>query len=113
MSCEAKWGRKTMRGTVMYTAHFGFRERPFDITVDPHFFFAHPTHKEAYAALLYGIQQKRGCIVLIGEAGTGKTTLLQRVIDELGDTIPIAFFDKTTLSFDEVLDAICRSFALP
>jgi type II secretory pathway predicted ATPase ExeA/phage tail protein X len=112
MSCEAKWGRKTMRGTVMYIAHFGFRERPFDITVDPHFFFAHPTHKEAYAALLYGIQQKRGCIVLIGEAGTGKTTLLQRVIDELGDTIPIAFFDKTTLSFDEVLDAICRSFAL-
>ena len=97
----------------MYTDHFGFRERPFDITIDPHFFFTNPAHEEAYAALLYGVRERRGCIVLIGEAGTGKTTVLRRLMDNLDDSIRLAFFDKTTLTFDELLDFICQAFNLP
>ena len=97
----------------MYTDHFGFRERPFDITIAPHFFFTNPAHEEAYAALLYGVRERRGCIVLIGEAGTGKTTVLRRLMDNLDDSIRLAFFDKTTLTFDELLDFICQAFNLP
>ena len=51
--------------------------------------------------------------MLIGEAGTGKTTLLRRLMDNLDDSIRVAFFDKTTLTFEELLDFICQAFDLP
>jgi general secretion pathway protein A len=97
----------------MYSAHFGCRERPFDIVADPRFVYANPAYEEAYAALLYGIQDRRGCIALVGEAGTGKTTLLHRLLESLDEPIRAVFFDKTTLTFEELLDFLCRELALP
>ena len=97
----------------MYTTYFGFREEPFSITPDPRFFYANPGHEEAYASLLYGIRQRKGYISLIGEAGTGKTTLLRRVVKDLEKPIQVAFYYyNTTLAFDEFLDFICTSFGL-
>ena len=97
----------------MYTSYFGFREEPFNITPDPRFFYANPGHEEAYASLLYGIRQRKGYISLIGEAGTGKTTLLRRVVGGLEKSIRVAFYYyNTTLTFDEFLDFICTSFGL-
>ena len=97
----------------MYKSHFGFREEPFSITPDPRFFYANPGHEEAYASLLYGIRQRKGYISLIGEAGTGKTTLLRRVVGDLERPIRVAFYYyNTTLTFDEFLDFICTSFGL-
>jgi general secretion pathway protein A len=97
----------------MYTAHFGCRERPFDITADPRFLYANPAHEEAYAAILHGIQGRRGCIALVGEAGTGKTTLLHEVLANLDEPSRTVLFDKTTLTFEELLDFTCREFDLP
>lgn len=97
----------------MYHAHFGCHERPFDIVADPRFIYPSPAYEEAYAAILYGIQDRRGCISLIGEAGTGKTTLLCRVLESLNEPNQAVFFDKTTLTFEELLDFICRDLGLP
>src|SRR5262245_64626350 len=97
----------------MYTAYFGFREQPFSITPDPRFFYATSELEEAYASLLYGISERKGCIALIGEAGTGKTTLLRKLMENLEETVRTAFFFNTTLTFDELLDFVCRDFDLP
>jgi general secretion pathway protein A len=96
----------------MFTSYFSLREQPFHTTPDPRFFYANPGHTEAYASLLYGIRERKGCIALVGEAGTGKTTLLRRVMRELEPTVHTAFFYNTTLTFDELLDFVCRDFGL-
>jgi general secretion pathway protein A len=97
----------------MYTDYFGFREKPFSITPDPRFFYTNPSYQEAYASLLYGIRERRGFIVLIGEIGTGKTTLLRRLMENLEPSIRFVFFYNTTLSFEEILDFICDELGLP
>lgn len=96
----------------MYTAYFGFREKPFNLTPDPRFFYENPVYREAYANLLYGIRERKGFSVLIGEVGTGKTTLLLRLMDQLGGSVRFAFVYNTRLSFDELLSFMCEEFLL-
>jgi general secretion pathway protein A len=97
----------------MYTDYFGFREKPFSITPDPRFFYTNPRYQEAYASLLYGIHERRGFIVLTGEIGTGKTTLLRRLMENMESHIRFVFFYNTTLTFEEILDFICQELRLP
>ena len=61
----------------MYNAFFGFRENPFNLSPDPAFLYRSPQHEEALANLVYGVHGRKGFIVLTGEVGTGKTTLLE------------------------------------
>jgi general secretion pathway protein A len=98
---------------AMYTDYFGFQEKPFGVTPDPRFFFTNPCYQEAYASLLYGIHERRGFIVLTGEIGTGKTTLLRRLMAHLESNVRFVFFYNTTLTFDELLDFMCVELALP
>jgi general secretion pathway protein A len=100
-------------GLDVYTEHFGLGEKPFHVTPDPRFFYPSPAYQEAYASLLYGIRQRKGFIVLTGEVGTGKTTLLRRLMTNLGDSVHFAFVYNTTWTFDEILDVICSDFELP
>jgi general secretion pathway protein A len=88
----------------MYKEYFGFREKPFNITPDPRFFYANSSYEEAYANLFYGIRERKGFIVLTGEVGTGKTTLLRKLMDNLERTARFVLFYNTTLSFEELLD---------
>ena len=67
----------------MYESFYGFRESPFNITPDPKFLFLSPTHLDALQHLRYGLQEKKGFIVLTGEVGCGKTTLCRKLLDEL------------------------------
>lgn len=67
----------------MYQSFYGFTEMPFNITPDPKFLYLSPTHLEALQHLKYGIQEKKGFIVLVGEVGCGKTTLCRRFLNEL------------------------------
>ena len=66
----------------MYENFFGLRERPFDLTPNPRFLLLTPKHREALSNLEFGIASRKGMVVLIGEAGTGKTTLARAVIDK-------------------------------
>jgi general secretion pathway protein A len=96
----------------MYTEYFGFYEKPFNVTPDPRFFYANPAYQEAYASLLYGIRERKGFIVLTGEVGTGKTTLLRRLMGNLQEPVHFVFFYNTTLTFDELLSFACEDFGL-
>lgn len=69
----------------MYTKYFGFNEKPFTLTPNPRFIFLSKNHKEAFAHLLYGINNHYGFIELIGEVGTGKTTVLRTLLGQLKD----------------------------
>jgi general secretion pathway protein A len=67
----------------MYNAFFGFKLSPFNMSPDPSFLFRSTQHEEALANLIYGVQSRKGFIVLSGEVGTGKTTMLECLRDFL------------------------------
>jgi len=67
----------------MYQSFYGLNEMPFNITPDPKFLYLSPTHQEALQHLKFGVQERKGFIVLIGEVGCGKTTLCRRFLNEL------------------------------
>src|SRR5262245_2592182 len=96
----------------MYTDYFGFRVPPFNVTPNSRFFYTNPTYQEAYANLLYGIRERKGFVVLVGEVGTGKTTLLRRLMVNLEADVRFAFFYNTTLTFEELLSFVCRELGL-
>ncbi len=97
----------------MYTEYFGFREKPFNLTPDPRFFYENPVYREAYANLLLAVRERKGLSVLTGEVGTGKTTLLLRLMEQVGSTVRFAFVYNTRLSFDELLRFMCEEFLIP
>jgi len=97
----------------MYTAFFHLRERPFELTANPRFFFLTETHRSAVVTIWYGITARKGLSALIGEAGTGKTSVVQTVISRLRDQASsCAYLDNPTLSADEFRRFIARSFQL-
>ena len=96
----------------MYLKYFGFREFPFSVTPDPKFFFDGPLHREAWASLFYGIKEKKGFVVVTGEVGTGKTTLLRKTLRSLDATHHSVFIFNTLLTFDELLETILRDLDL-
>lgn len=67
----------------MYEEFFGLRERPFELTPDPRFLMLTARHREALCNLQYGMAARKGITVLVGEAGTGKTTLVRRALQKL------------------------------
>jgi general secretion pathway protein A len=97
----------------MYEQHFGFRESPFSITPDPRFFYANSVYLEAYANLRYGIEAKKGFIAVTGEVGTGKTTLLRKLMLSLDKTIQTVLVFNTDVTFNELLRVISRELGLP
>ena len=96
----------------MYNSYFGFREKPFNVTPDPRFFYSNPAYDEAYSTVLYGIRERRGFILLTGEVGAGKTTILRRLMNNLDGTVRFVFFYNTTLTFEEMLSFTCEELAL-
>ena len=96
----------------MYNDYFGFRESPFSVTPDPRFFYTNPVYLEAFAALRYGIEAKKGFIVITGEVGTGKTTLLRKLLHTLADTVHSVFVFNSCLSFPELLELTLHDLGL-
>lgn len=97
----------------MYTEYFGLSEKPFAITPNPAFLFLSKNHKDAFAHLLYGIQQRVGFIELTGEVGTGKTTVLRTLLNQLDtEDYRLAFIFNPSLSALELLQSINREFGL-
>ena len=96
----------------MYNSYFGFRESPFSVTPDPRFFYTNPVYLEAFATLRYGIEAKKGFIVITGEVGTGKTTLLRKLLHDLENNVHSVFVFNSCLSFPELLEFTLQDLGL-
>ncbi len=97
----------------MYTSFFGLHEKPFSITPDPRYLFMSERHAEALAHLLYGVKEAGGFIQLTGEVGTGKTTLVRSLLQQLPDTADVALILNPQISRVEFLCAICEELGVP
>ena len=96
----------------MYGKHFGLVELPFSVTPDPRFSYTNSLYREAFATLRYGIEARKGFIVITGEAGTGKTTLLRRLMRTVEATVHTAFIFNTHLSFTELLRLVLNELGV-
>jgi general secretion pathway protein A len=97
----------------MYCDFYQMTERPFTVTPDPKCLYLNARYREALAALHYGITQRKGFITLIGEAGTGKTTLLKRLLDDFDEKTRSVFIFNTHVTFEEILEYLFAEFDLP
>ncbi len=97
----------------MYKDYYQLREYPFNITADPSFFFASSLHADAFSHLAYGIEQRKGIIVITGEIGTGKTTLCRALLNRLDRRTKTAFILNPNFSETELLQLIMKDFGLP
>ena len=97
----------------MYCDFYGFKEKPFTVTPNPRFVFFSKNHKEAFAHLLYGIENHSGFILLTGEVGTGKTTVLRTILDQVDrSTVKSALILNPRLSSIELLRNINKEFGI-
>jgi general secretion pathway protein A len=96
----------------MYNEYFGFAESPFNVTTDPRFFYSNRLYQEAFTGLRWGVKLRQGLIVLTGEAGTGKTTLLKRVATGFEPSIHTALISSHHRSFAQMLRRILINFGL-
>jgi general secretion pathway protein A len=98
----------------MYCDYYGFREKPFNITPDPGFIFLSAHHNEAFAHLLYGIDNHVGFIALTGEVGAGKTTVIRTLLGQLSrDQYRTALIFNPCLSSLGLMQTINREYGLP
>lgn len=98
----------------MYASFYGFNAKPFQLKPDPNFFFGSTGHKRAMAYLEYGLSQGEGFIVITGEVGAGKTTLMRNLFRKLeSEKIVAAQIVNTNLDSDDTLKMVAAAFGLP
>jgi general secretion pathway protein A len=98
--------------THLYEKHFGLSDFPFSITPNPRFSYDNSLYREAFATLRYGIEARKGFIVITGEVGTGKTTLLKAVMQSVESTVHTAFIFNPKLSFSQLLRSILTDLGI-
>jgi general secretion pathway protein A len=97
----------------MYEAFYGLKKRPFHITPDPEFLYLSPSHKEALAAIIYGIEQRKGFVTIIGGVGVGKTTILRSYLETVEKHhTRIVYVFNAKLTFEELLQTIYRELGV-
>jgi general secretion pathway protein A len=96
----------------VYTSFFGLREKPFELTPDPRFLFLGRQHKEALSRMIYGVRNRKGLIVLTGEVGTGKTTLVRALLEQLRSDVQVAYLFNTQVSAIDFYRLLFRDLGL-
>src|SRR6478735_3440679 len=98
----------------MYESFYGLAGKPFQLNPDPAFFFGSRGHKRAFAYLQYGVYQSEGFIVITGEIGAGKTTIVRSLFEQLDrDRLVAAQLVSTQLDADDMLRSVSAAFGLP
>ena len=93
----------------MYEAFFKLKEKPFALTPSPRFLYLSEGHKEAFALLKYGVIERKGFILLTGDVGTGKTTIIQVLLKNLATGVECIHFSNPLLSPGEFMDYLASS----
>jgi|GEM_PF-5323681 len=96
----------------MYTDFFGLESKPFELVPNPDFLFHSRTHRRALLYLDYGIKEKSGFILLTGEIGTGKTTLVRNLIRNIGRNVTLAKVFNTRVTSDQLVAMINDEYGL-
>src|SRR5215211_2197246 len=96
----------------MYERFYGFRERPFDLVPNPRFLVMMPAHREALSNLEYGIASRKGVTLLIGEAGSGKTTLIRAALGSQPNKNHCVYLANPALTRDEFVEMVAAKFGL-
>jgi general secretion pathway protein A len=96
----------------MYNSFFGFKCKPFQLTPDPEFLFMSPVHKRALTYLSYGVKDNYGFILLTGEIGTGKTTVIRTLMRQITAEMNVARITNTKVSSDQLISMINDDFGL-
>jgi len=98
----------------MYLAFYGLKKQPFHLTPDPEFLYLSPSHKEALAAIIYGIEERKGFVAITGAVGVGKTTILRSYLESAErKRLKIIYIFNAKLTFEELLKTIYRELNLP
>jgi general secretion pathway protein A len=96
----------------MYEQFYGLRERPFDLTPNPRFLVLTESHREALANLEYGIGSRKGITLLVGEAGSGKTTMIRAAVEKLPARVHCVHLHNPTLTRTEFVEMLAARFGL-
>lgn len=97
----------------MYNDFYGFSEQPFNVTPNPRFLFYTESHREALASMAYGINERKGFVSITGETGTGKTTLIRQLLDELDTNVKVVFISQTKVTFEQLLRGVLHELEMP
>lgn len=97
----------------MYEAFYGLREKPFSIQPDPDFLYMGKRHSLAYTMLQYALQNRAGFTVICGEIGCGKTTLIRRLLKDLGEEVTVGLVTNTHPDLADLTEWIMLAFGLP
>ncbi|MBU1168605.1 MAG: Flp pilus assembly complex ATPase component TadA [Proteobacteria bacterium] len=97
----------------MYQSHYGLSKKPFQLNTDPAFLWLGEKHKEALATLKYGVIDQKGFLLVSGDVGTGKTTLINALLKEIGNDTLVANISDPALDIIEFFNLIAISFNIP
>ncbi len=97
----------------MYQEFYGLKEKPFVLTPDPQFLYLGEGHQTAIESLIYGIQQKEGFMLIVGDIGTGKTTICRALLGKLDGNVNTALIFNSLLTEEELLESILQDFGFP
>jgi general secretion pathway protein A len=96
----------------MYESFYGFKEKPFDLHPDPDYLYMSRVHENTYTHLEYAILENKGFVVVTGEIGSGKTTLINYLLNKIGDDIEVGLVNNTNILPAEFLNMVCKEFEL-
>ena len=97
----------------MYQSFYGFQEKPFSLLPDSGFLFLSDKHRMALTLLEYGLMNQAGFTVISGDIGTGKTTLIRQLLNQIDDSIRVGLISNTHQTFGDLMQWIALAYDLP
>lgn len=97
----------------MYESFYGLTQKPFDLNPDPDYLYMSPGHEDVYTHLRYSLQESKGFVVVTGEIGSGKTTLINFLLRGIPQDVEVGILKNTSMPPSQFLKLICQEFELP